>query len=201
MSLSWPGHLITLAEWEALPEDETLRLEVVEGMLAVSAKPMPWHQMAAVRMTYRLNEQLPPTLTALAEVEALLAEELLTIRVPDVLVTSTTVYEANPPRLPATEIRLVVEILSDGSRRVDRVMKFAEYAEAAIPRYWILDLEAGPELTAYVLVGGVYELAGRHRGRAAPEVDGPPVTLDLDALVRRSPASARRRSLRSSEHG
>lgn len=35
MTLAWPNHLLTLDDWEALPEDELLRLELVEGVLAV----------------------------------------------------------------------------------------------------------------------------------------------------------------------
>lgn len=35
MTLSWPTHLLTLEDWEALPEDSALRLELVEGVLAI----------------------------------------------------------------------------------------------------------------------------------------------------------------------
>jgi len=34
---------------------------------------------------------------------------------------------------------LVVEVLSEGSRNLDRVQKKAEYARAGIPEYWIVD--------------------------------------------------------------
>jgi Uma2 family endonuclease len=185
MSLSWPNHPITLADWEAMPEDESLRLELAEGVLVMSPFPFPWHQKASNHISNRLDEQLPRTLVALVDVEVLLAADPPTIRVPDVLVTATAVYETNPRRLTAADVRVAVEILSTGTRRVDRVLKYSEYADAGIPRYWIVDLEAGPELTAYVLVDGAYELAGRHTGPATLDVDGHPVTLDLDALTRR----------------
>ena len=50
MALSWPDHLLTLAEWEALPESNELRLELAEGMLVLSPKPMSFHQHAGNRL-------------------------------------------------------------------------------------------------------------------------------------------------------
>lgn len=101
MTLSWPNHLLTLEEWEALPEDSALRLELAEGVLVVSPQPFSWHQKAGMRLGYRLDEQLPPWLTALTDVEVVLAQRPLTIRVPDVVVTRTASYEVNPPRYRA----------------------------------------------------------------------------------------------------
>ncbi|OLT02996.1 hypothetical protein BJF90_27145 [Pseudonocardia sp. CNS-004] len=82
-------------------------------------------------------------------------------------------------------MRLAVEILSTGTRRVDRVLKFSEYAEGGIPRYWIVDLDAPTSLLAYVLVNGNYELSGAHIGEASVDVDGRRVSIDLPALTRR----------------
>ncbi|MCA1705862.1 MAG: Uma2 family endonuclease, partial [Actinobacteria bacterium] len=109
-----------------------------------------------------LDEQLPSLLTALTDVEVVLARQPLTIRVPDIVVTRTARYEANPPRYPASDIVLAVEVLSDGTRRVDRVLKFSEYADAGIPQYWIVDLDPPTTLTAYLLVDGEYELAAEN---------------------------------------
>ena len=185
MTLSWPNHLLALAEWEALPEDEVLRLELVEGVLVMSPQPCSWHQHAGNRVTHRSNDQLPPALIALAEVEVVLTEEPLTIRVPDVIVTRAKLFDTNPPRYAASDVLLAVELLSDGTRRVDRVLKFSEYADAGIPQYWIIDLVERTTLLAYVLVDGTYELSGEHSGQVALDVAGHPVLLDLDALTRR----------------
>lgn len=80
---------------------------------------------------------------------------------------------------------LAVEVLSDGTRRIDRVLKFSEYAEAGIPHYWIIDLDPSTTLTAYLLVDGEYELAAEATGSVTLDVAGHAVTLDLDALIRR----------------
>ena len=107
-----------------------------------------------------------------------------TVRIPDV-VTRSVAIESNPPRVPAADILLAVEILSDGTRRVDRVMKFSEYADAGIPQYWIVDLGAPTTLLAYQLVDGDYELSGEHTGQVELPVAGHPVRINLDALTRR----------------
>ncbi|WP_433555025.1 Uma2 family endonuclease [Pseudonocardia xinjiangensis] len=184
-TLPWPSHLLTLEEWEALPENEEFRFELAEGVLSVSPQPHSWHQHAANRFTHRSNDQLPRELIALAEVEVVLADRPLTIRVPDVIVTRTALFDANPARYVAPDVLLAVEVLSDGTRRVDRVLKFSEYADAGIPQYWIVDLGEPTSLTAYVLVDGDYELSGEHTGTAELDVAGHRVTVDLDALTRR----------------
>jgi Uma2 family endonuclease len=185
MTLSWPNHPITLEEWEALPEDSVNKLEVAEGMLVMSPRPLSWHQKAGMRLGTLLDDQLPDTLTGLLDVEVLITLVPLTIRAPDVLVTRTALFETNPARYPAADVLLAVEILSTGTRRVDRVLKFSEYAEAGIPQYWIVDLDAPTSLLAYVLADGNYELSGEHTGTAALDVAGHPVSIDLPALTRR----------------
>jgi Uma2 family endonuclease len=185
MTLSWPNHPLTLEEWEALPEDPTMRLELAEGMLVMSPRPVFLHQRAGMRLGNRFDEELPAELTAVTDVEVVVVDAPLTIRVPDVIVTSAALFDTNPARCSAADILLAVEVLSDGTRRVDRVLKFSEYAEAGIPQYWIVDLDPPATLLAYVLVDGTYELSGEHTSRASLDVSGHPVTVDLDALTRR----------------
>jgi Uma2 family endonuclease len=144
-----------------LPEDEAFRLELGEGVLSIMPTPLSWHQKAATRLGYRLDEELPTELTSVYDVEVVLADDFLTIRVPDVVVTTTARYEQDPPRHRASEIMIAVEILSDGSRRIDRVLTFSEYAEAGIPQYWIVDVAEPTTLLAYALVDGAYELSRR----------------------------------------
>ena len=185
MTLSWPNHQLTLEEWEALPESQELRLELSEGMLVVSPKPKSWHQHASNGLTFRSNEQLPRSLVALADVEIVLPGLPLTIRVPDMTVTLTKLFDRNPARYEAADVLLAVEVLSDGTRRVDRVLKFSEYADAGIPQYWIVDLGEPTTLLAYALVDGDYELSGEYTGSVALAVGGHPVTVDLPALTTR----------------
>jgi Uma2 family endonuclease len=66
---------------------------------------------------------------------------------------------------------LVIEIVSPGSRGQDRGAKFHEYAQAAIPEYWLIDPERSTA-EAYRLVGGAYQ----------PVDLGEPPALRSDAL-------------------
>jgi Uma2 family endonuclease len=185
MSLTWPNQHLTLEEWDALPEAEGVRLELVEGLVVMAPTPLSWHQRAGMRLGYWLDEQLPPELTSVAAVEVVVCDSPPTVRIPDVVVTRSVAIDSNPPRVPAADILLAVEILSDGTRRVDRVMKFSEYADAGIAQYWIVDLGAPTTLLAYQLIDGDYELSGEHTGQVELSVAGHPVGVDLDALTRR----------------
>src|SRR5262249_40767745 len=62
---SWPDHLLTLAEWDALPEDASRRYELVEGVLLVVPRPTPLHQLVMLRLGGELDRQLPDDLTVL----------------------------------------------------------------------------------------------------------------------------------------
>jgi Uma2 family endonuclease len=184
-TVAWPDHLLTLAEWEAMPEDTTHRLELVEGVLLVTARPVSLHQHAMVELTHSLKHQLPKDLVAVADVEVVIdAGFPPTVRAPDVVVVPTVLLEQNVPRFQAADVLLAVEIVSPGSGRTDRVMKLAEYADAGIGHYWIVDLDPPVSLTGYLLVDGNYELMVESAG--VVEVSSPaPVRIDLDALTRR----------------
>lgn len=180
--MEWPHQLLSLDDWTDLPETPEYQVEVVEGVLLVAPRPMSFHQRAVVRLGYLINEQLPDEYSALSEVEMVVAEAPLTVRVPDVVVAPTAVVETNPARLPAGDVRLAVEVLSEGSRRTDRVMKFSEYAEAGIEHYWIVDLDPPVSMITYRLVDEDYENFGEFSGVAELEFAGR-LTIDLNALT------------------
>src|SRR5262249_39730402 len=56
---------------------------------------------------------------------------------------------------------LVVEVHSPGTRRLDRVIKKREYAQAGIPEYWMVDLEA-QTIEVYRLQEEAYQRAGEY---------------------------------------
>ncbi|WP_199429010.1 Uma2 family endonuclease [Qaidamihabitans albus] len=158
-AVHWPDHLLTLEEWADLPQDESLRYELVEGVLSVVPRPAPLHQRVMYRLTFQLNGQLPDELEAVQDTEIVVeAAHPATVRAPDVVVTHTRVVEANPARLDATDVVLAVEIISPGTKRTDQVTKFAEYAEAGIEHYWLIDLDSPLTVTAYQLIDGEYEI-------------------------------------------
>ncbi|WP_020669433.1 Uma2 family endonuclease [Amycolatopsis nigrescens] len=149
---------LSLADWLNLPEDNSRRYELVEGVLSVSSRPSLGHQEVISGLLQQLRPQLPAGLKVLPEVEVVLFEKYPpTVRVPDLVVVPSALATAKVARCHAPDVRLVVEVMSSSSKVVDRSVKFVEYAKAGIGNYWIIDLEKPLRLTAYRLSGDHYE--------------------------------------------
>lgn len=185
--MEWPHHLLSLEDWIDLPETPEYQVEAVEGVLVVAPRPLFLHQRAVNRLTYWLDERLPAGYSALSEVEVVVAEKPLTVRVPDVIVVESIVVNTNPARCHAADVRLAIEVISPGSRRTDRVTKFSEYAEAGIDHYWIVDLDPPVSLVRYRLIEEDYEDFGEQSGHAELEFEGAPLKFDLNALTPDAP--------------
>ncbi|MFD9892045.1 Uma2 family endonuclease [Amycolatopsis sp. NPDC059027] len=181
--VDWPHHLLSLDDWAELPETPEFQVEVVEGVLLVSPRPLSFHQRAVTRLGYLVDQQLPAAFSALSEVEVVIDKMPLTVRVPDVMVAPAGLVETNPARFAANDVHLVIEVLSEGTRRTDRVMKFSEYSEVGIEHYWIVDLDDPVSMITYRLVEGEYENFGEHSGAAELDFEGTPITIDLNALT------------------
>jgi Uma2 family endonuclease len=175
--------LLTLADWEALPEDNSRHFELVEGVLQVSPRPVWNHQRAITRLLGQLDSQLPADLTVQPEFELVLSGSFTpTVRVPDLMVVPALVGKANPARVQAEDVLLVVEVVSPGSRKIDRVHKLNEYAEAGIPDYWIVDLDAPVSVTAFQLINQDYELNAETDGVLSVTTPAP-LNIDLRTLL------------------
>jgi Uma2 family endonuclease len=107
------------------------------------------------------------------------------VRAPDL-----QVLPANVERLQGKEVRgpadLVIEVVSPGSQRVDRVEKFAEYERGGVREYWVLDFTYKEALFFQLNADGLYE-------RQQPDADNlyqsavlPNLRLPVDLLWRES---------------
>jgi Uma2 family endonuclease len=176
--ISPPDKLLSLEEWNELPEEESRRYELAEGVVQVNPKPVPRHQLAVSDLRYQMRNQLPAGFQVIPDVEVVIFGAWPpTVRAPDLAVVSIDAVRANPARFPAADVLLAVEVLSPGSVRTDRVTKFAEYADAGIPHYWLLDLEEPVTLTAYRLADGTYQQTGESSGTLR---SGQPFPLSID---------------------
>ena len=185
-AVSWPDHLLTLDEWDALPEDDAYRkVELVEGVLHVTPAPASRHQVASGQLLGQLNAALVGAgWFAVQDVEVVIRDDFPPlIRIPDLSVVALEDMRAQPRRYLASQVRLAVEIVSPGSGRTDRIMKIADYAEAGIADYWIIDLDDGVSLDAFHLTDDRYEPVRQAvTGHVVLDAVGS-VTLDLDALL------------------
>jgi Uma2 family endonuclease len=144
-----------VSEYAALDEIETDRFELMEGNLVVSPRPSPDHNMAGLRIALQLMPQLSQDLEVITDVDIDLElappDQPGFSRRPDVIVVRRSArrrVRAEGGLIRASETLVVIEIVSPGSRRTDNVVKRAEYADAGIPNYWIVDIDEPVSLLA-----------------------------------------------------
>jgi len=165
------------------PEDG-IRHEVFDGGLHVSPHANLDHQMLLERLRTALHPALPDDWAMLGPINLRMGAD--TLLVPDLVVLSRVARGA--VAADPADTRLVVEVVSPGSRRMDRLIKPALYAEAGITHFWLiddLDAATGPSLRVFRLPPGAtaYPFAAAQTGTVT--VTEPfPVTLDLAGLLR-----------------
>jgi Uma2 family endonuclease len=180
---AWPDHLLTLEEFFELPEDNSRRYELQEGVLIVSPRAASLHQQVLMHLMMALYHQVPPEWRLAPDMELVIQPGFpATVRVPDLVIAHAETVKGNLPRYSADEVLVAVEIISPGSRATDTLNKPDEYAKAGIPHYWVIDLDEPLSLAAY-------HLAGEFGYQEAPAVTGVfettapfPLRIDLTEL-------------------
>jgi len=134
-STTWTGERV-----RALPDDG-LRYELVDGELLVTPSPGWTHQSAVAALFRRLDEyvgsyalgwvRFAPADLSLGEDEVLQ---------PDLFVIPAALNPRSWQEVRA--LLLVIEVLSPGTARYDRLIKRRRYQRAPVPEYWIVDLDA-----------------------------------------------------------
>jgi len=165
----------TEADVLALPVDR--HIELLDGSLLVSPTSSHRHQWLSSRLWAALNAEAAPGVRALEAVNVRVGPDRILI--PDLVVIEEPDMRALVA--DAAAVRLAVEIVCPGNA-MDRVVKPALYAQAAIPSYLRIELEDDAP------VGYLHELdRGAYREVASgPTITltEPRVTLDLAALAR-----------------
>ncbi|GGM38935.1 hypothetical protein GCM10011608_24570 [Micromonospora sonchi] len=124
----------TLEDLLALPDDAP-RVELVDGVIQVTPSPTLGHQdiSSLLWLWLWLRSHAPAHLRATQAVGVGLSHN--TSRQPDVVLCRAGL-PSDRSRLRPTDVVLAVEVVSPGTRRVDRFAKPGEYAAAGIPFYW-----------------------------------------------------------------
>lgn len=145
---------MSLDDWRALGEDTAVRSELQEGVLIVSPSPRPSHQDAITALILQVGPHVPAEWKLAPDLDVIIDPAFPpTVRRPDLSIRRS----GEGREVTVDQVLLVVEILSPGTRRQDLVTKRSEYADAGIPHYWIVDLDAGPTLETLTLRDGTYE--------------------------------------------
>ena len=152
-----------------------VRLELVNGEIAVSPRPRPKHSHIEKRLSrILLNHIIPRDLGELVgDVDTIFGE--FDVRRPDLIYfTKARSHLLDYDNAIENPPGLCIEILSPSSGSIDRKDKFKQYAAAGVEHYWIVDPEART-IEAYRLSGRRYKLIGKGAGndivRLAPFAD------------------------------
>jgi Uma2 family endonuclease len=178
----------TYDEYMRLPTSGSMRFEVIDGELAVTAAPSGQHQRMVTNLIVtlgpfvhkrRLGTLLVGPIDVLFAAGDYLQPDVVFVKADREHLVSSRGIEGPPD--------LVVEILSPSTAHRDRGIKLARYRHFGVPDYWIVDLGAGaierwrlgeeaqsPEVTR----------AGDHL-RWTPVVGGPTLEIPIVEVVPR----------------
>jgi len=147
----------TYEKYLTLPDDGK-RYELIEGELFVTPAPGSGHQFSSLQLTVTFHEFVKKNQLGVvyyAPYEVHLPDQTRVVQ-PDILfIRAENAPTAHDPYFVGVP-DLVVEIISPGSNRTDRYVKFGVYESAGVPEYWIVDPK-GKSVTIYVLKDGEYE--------------------------------------------
>ncbi|WP_243789995.1 Uma2 family endonuclease [Saccharopolyspora gloriosae] len=177
------GPPFTLADWESLEHDpDGNRVELIGGHFQVAPAPSYVQQ--------GLNEELWLVLRQALRAEGrsdLIPKNGLGVSlfkgmgfVPDISVLRA--QDDGTIQVEAMEVLLAVEIVSPRTRRNDRVIKPAAYAQAGVPFYWRVEPIPGepPTILCFELANGVYTKSCVVESGSPVTVKAAPVPVDLD---------------------
>jgi Uma2 family endonuclease len=187
---------VTAEEYEALPEEISKAIEIVDGYVVYCEAPTPEHQTAGRRLANMLERHARSAMdrghgciTVNGDVDLRLRDLPLLNRRPDVVLYRCLDRDRDE-RLRAEHALLVIEIVSPGSETQDTSDKPAEYAKAGIPYYWIvrLDNSGVSVIERYQLdrAAMLYKHVGtfmKDKAGDAPTIGNPiPVTIEWSEL-------------------
>src|SRR5262249_37814033 len=145
MAVSRP-HRWTAAEVERLVDERegmSPRYELVDGELLVTPAPSGRHQRIifelAVRLRdYMIREQLGEVRLGPGKLDLVTGERYE----PDIFVLPAIEGRWRPAADSAVRPLLIVETLSPGSSRHDRITKRRSFQRNVVPEYWVVDGDA-----------------------------------------------------------
>lgn len=177
------GRTWTFDDLQDLPDDVDRRcFEIIDGSLVVSPTADYRHETIVEELRALLRTAGMPPFRPLGSMSIDLEPSYL---VPDVVVVDTERVSGNPKKLDPSSIALAVEIVSPGSRTMDRLVKPTKYAQFGVPHYWRVETDPLITVTAYDLDGDTYREIGTWGPGQTLSVERPfPVRIPVDAIPR-----------------
>jgi Uma2 family endonuclease len=163
---------MTAAQFLELGEDPPgVRLELVDGEIAVSPSPIPDHGYVVVSLAALLKDHIDRNRLGmlLPDVDTIFGKH--DVRRPDLFFFRNSRLHLIGEKAILGPPDLCIEVISPGSERIDRLHKFKQYSAGKVKHYWIVDPKQ-KTIESYVLRGGKY--LGRVRGSGSDSVKLPP---------------------------
>lgn len=151
---------MTARQYLELGEDPPgVRLELVNGEIAVCPSPMPEHGHVIVQLTILLGQHIKKHKLGrlYPDIDTIFGK--YDVRRPDLLYFSRDRLHLIGKKAMEGAPDLCVEVISPSSGTIDRRDKFKQYAKGEVAFYWIVDPEQ-KTVEAYELVRGKYKQAG-----------------------------------------
>jgi Uma2 family endonuclease len=141
----------------SLPPEAPERLELIDGGLTVMSPQKFWHMNVVDALVGALRSLAPAELGVAREMTVVCAPRQAPE--PDVCVVRRSALLGRPDEtmVVASDVRLVIEVVSPDSEVRDKERKPQIYAAAGIPHYWIVEREG------QTTVVHVYDLDPVHR--------------------------------------
>jgi Uma2 family endonuclease len=167
---------MSVREYEQLPETNHIQ-ELIDGELVMAGGPNIEHQRT-VRRTYNYVEKIVPGGEVFFAPTGIFLDDH-NIPEPDVIwLAPDSRYHAGSQYIMGGA-DLVIEVLSPGNAKYDRIRKFALYERFGIPEYWML--EPDERLAeVWVLQEGRYQRQGAYQPGdtfQSPALHGATVTV------------------------
>lgn len=131
---------LTYEDYERLPEDGP-RYELIDGELILNPSPITNHQHVALNIAFSLKGYVRQVDRGrvFAELDVVLSKS--DVLRPDVCFVAGDSERIISPKNITGAPDLVVEVLSDGTRRRDEIDKRRLYERYGVVEYWVVDPE------------------------------------------------------------
>jgi Uma2 family endonuclease len=169
---------LTVNDLTSLPED--LRYELINGRLVLTPSALTIHNFIGRQTANAIDELRPEEFIADTEQAVLINQR--NEYVPDVAILR--IAGANRSPVFASDVLVVVEVVSPSSKATDRRRKRERYEQLGIPGYWIID-PLGERVTLTELRLGPGGYRQRLHTDELVTLDEPwKITLDLPGWTR-----------------
>ncbi len=173
---------LTYDDYRSLPDDGN-QYQLIGGQLIMSPSPTYFHQVISLNLSSALNQYVSGN--KLGKIIYAPFDVVLSMRdvvQPDLMYISAgrtdIIAENNVVEAPD----LVIEILSEGTKTIDRTSKKTLYEQNGAREYWIVD-PTEKTIDQFILQEDIFELAGTFNSSqslTSPVLEG--FTLPIDKV-------------------